>query len=122
MKVIVYLLGFGHIAISSYLILHTRETVDSLKGWFRRYPLKYLSAIPAVFGLLFLVSASATAHPWVFRVIALLAFCEAVLAFTDPKKIYSRMLDWYFENGSDQTNRLFGVIGIIFGTAILTWI
>jgi hypothetical protein len=122
MKAIVYLLGFGHIAICSCWVLYTRETVDTLKGWFQTYPLKYLSAIPAVFGFLFLVSASATAHPWVFRIIALLAFCEAVLAFTDPKKIYSRMLDWYFENVSDQTNRLFGVIGIIFGTAILTWI
>jgi hypothetical protein len=32
------------------------------------------------------------------------------------------MADWYFEKVSDQTNRLFGIIGIIFGTVILTWI
>ena len=122
MKVIVYLLGFGHIAICSFLILHTRKTVDTFKDWFRIYPLKYLSALPAAFGILFLISASATTYPWVFRIIALLAFGEAVVAFTDPQKIYSRLLNWYFENVSDQTNRLFGIIGIIFGTVILTWI
>jgi len=122
MKVIVYLLGFGHIAIGSCLILYTRGTVAILKGWFQNYPLKYLSAIPAVYGFLFLVSALSTTHPWVFRIIALLAFCEAAVAFTDPKKIYSRMVDWYVGNVSDQTNRLFGIIGIIFGTVILTWI
>ena len=122
MKVIVYLLGFGHIAICSFWILYTRETVDAIKGWRQTYPLKYLSALPVVFGILFLISASATTHPWVFRIIALLAFCEAVVAFTDPQKIYSRLLDWYFGNVSDQTNRLFGIIGIIFGTVILTWI
>jgi hypothetical protein len=122
MKVIVYLLGFGTIAISSFLILYTRETVSTVKGWFQTYPLKYLSALPAVFGVLFLISASATTHPWVFRILALLAFCEAVVAFTNPQKIYSRMLDWYFEKVSGQTNRLFGVIGIIIGTVILTWI
>ena len=122
MKVIVYLLGFGHIAICSCLILYTKETVATLNGWFQTYPLKYLSAIPAMFGLLFLVSASSTTHPWVFRIIALLALCEAVVAFADPKKIYSRMVDWWIGNVSDQTNRLFGIIGIIFGTVILTWI
>ena len=122
MKVIVYLLGFGHIAICSFWILYTRETVDAIKGWFQTYPLKYLSALPVVFGILFLISASATTHPWVFRIIALLAFGEAVVAFTNPQKIYSRLLDWYFGHVSDQTNRLFGIIGIIFGTVILTWI
>jgi uncharacterized protein YjeT (DUF2065 family) len=122
MKVIVYLLGFGHIAICSYLILYTRETVDAVKGWFHTYQLKYLSTLPVVIGILFLISASANTHPWVFRIIALLAICEGVVAFTDPQKIYSRMLDWYFGNVSDPTNRLFGIIGIIFGTVILTWI
>jgi len=122
MKGIVYLLGFGHIAICSYLILYTRRSVAALKSWFKTYPLRYLSAIPAVFGLLFLFSASSTTHPWVFRTIALLAFCEAAVAFADPQHIYSRMVDWYMKHVSDQTNRLFGIIGIIFGTLILTWI
>lgn len=122
MKVIVYLLGFLHIAACTCLILYTKESVDWFKNLFQNYQLKYLSVIPAVFGLLFLISASVTAFPWVFRIIGLLAIVEAVVAFTNPQKIYSRMLDWYFENVSDQTNRLFGIIGIIFGTVILTWI
>ncbi len=122
MKAIVYLLGFGHIAASTCLVLYTRETVDWIKGLFKAYHLKYLSAIPAVFGLLFLISASATTYPWVFRIIGVLAFAESAVAFIDPQKIYSRMLDWYFEKVADQTNRLFGIIGIIFGTVLLTWI
>lgn len=122
MKAIVYPLGFGHIAIGSYLILYTRETVNVLKSLSQTYQLKYLSAIPAVFGLLFLISSAGTIHPWVLTIIGLLAVAKAVLAFTDPQKIYRRMLDWYFENVSDQTQRFFGIIGIVFGTAILTWI
>jgi len=31
MKVIVYLLGFSHIAACTYLILYTKTTVDALK-------------------------------------------------------------------------------------------
>lgn len=122
MKVIAYLLGFGPIAICTCMILYTRETVDVLKKLFDSYELKYLSIIPAVVGFLFLISASAICYPWVFRIIALIAFGEAVLAFTDPKKIYSRVLGWYLGDISDQTHRLFGILGLIFGTVILTWI
>jgi hypothetical protein len=32
------------------------------------------------------------------------------------------MQDWYFEKVSDRTQRLFGIIGIIFATAVLGWI
>ena len=122
MKVIVYLLGFSHIALCSYLIIYTKESINFIKGLFNAYQLKYLATIPAVYALLFLISASATIHPWVFRILGLLAAFEAVVAFTNPKKIYSQMLDWYFEVVSEQTNRFFGIIGVVFGTVILTWI
>ena len=122
MKVIVYLLGFGHIVLCTFLILYTRESIATLKSMFQNYQLKYLSAIPGVYALLFLISASATTHPWVFRIVGLLAAVEAVVAIINPRAIYSEMLDWYFANVSDQANRLFGIIGIVFGTVILTWI
>ena len=122
MKAIVYLLGFGHIALSTYLILYTQDALDLLKGLFKTYQLKYLAAIPAVYAILFLISASATIHPWVFRMVGLLAIVEAVVALTNPRKIYSQMLDWYFDKVSEQANRLFGIIGVVFGTVILTWI
>ena len=122
MKVIVYLLGFTYIAMCSFLILYTREAVTTFKKLFDSYEIRYLSIIPVVIGLLFLVSANATCYPWVFRIIALAAFAKAVLAILNPQKIYSRMLDWYFMDISNRTHRLFGIIGIVFGTVILTWI
>ena len=122
MKVIIFLLGFSHIALSTFLILYTKESVSFLKGLFNTYQLKYLSALPAVFSLLFLISASATTHPWILRLLGLLAAVETVVAFFNPNKIYSQMLDWYFSSVSEKTNRLFGMIGIVLGTVILTWI
>jgi len=122
MKAIVYILGFGHIAISSCLILYTKETVEAIRVFYRKTPLQYLSAIPALFGFIFLIAASATIHTGLLRLIGVFALCEAVVAFTDPQKIYSRMLTWYFEKVSDQGQRLFGIIGVIFGVALLGWI
>ena len=121
MKIFVYFLGFGYIAISSILILYTRETVDFFKKILQSYQLKYMSILPAIFGILFLAAAPATVYPWLFIIFALIAFAEAALAIADPKKLYSRFLNWYFDV-PDQTQRLFGIIGIVFGTVILTWI
>ena len=121
MKVIIYLIGLGHIALCTYLILYTRTAVEALKELFQTYPLKHLSAIPALYALLFLISAFATTHQWVFVVVGLLASAEALVAFMNPRKIYRQMLDWYFRNVSDRTNQLFGIIGIVFGTLIMTW-
>jgi hypothetical protein len=122
MRIIVYLLGFGQIAAGVCLILYTEKSIDWLKSLFSAHKLKYLSTIPAVVRLLFLISASAIAYPWVFLTIGLLALGEAVVAFTNPREIYTRMLDWYFDNASVQANRLLGIIGVVFGTVILTWI
>lgn len=122
MRPVVYCIGFGYIIISSILILYTRETVEIFRKIIQSCTLKYLSIVPALFGILFLVAAPATVYPWLFIIFALIAFGEAALAIADPKQMYSRFLDWYFVKVSDQTQRLFGIIGIIFGTAILTWI
>jgi uncharacterized protein YjeT (DUF2065 family) len=121
MTVIVYILGFVYIAIGSIFILYTSETIDALKKLIQDIPLKVLSAFPAVLGILFFISAPATTFPWFFRIIGLFALVETVFIFTNPHNLYSRLLDWYFEL-TDQTQRLFGIISIIFGTAILTWI
>jgi uncharacterized protein YjeT (DUF2065 family) len=121
MEVIVFFLGVVYIAIGSISILYTKGYVDALKKLIQEIPLKVLSALPAVLGILFFISASATTFPWFFRVIGIIAFVETVVTFTNPYNLYSRLLDWYFDL-SDQSQRLFGIILIIFGTAIVTWI
>ena len=120
MKVVIYLLGLSCIAYCTYFNLYTRQAADSLKKMFQSYQLRYLAAMPAVVAVLFLISAPAAKCPWPFWIVGILAAIEAVVAFINPQKIYSRMLDWLFENTSDQAYRLFAIIGVIFGTLIMT--
>ena len=120
MRVVIYLLGFACIAYCTYFNLYTRQAVNALKRMFQSYQLKYLAAIPAVVAVLFLISAPAAKCPWPFWIVGILAAIEAAVAFINPQKIYSRMLDWLFENVSDQAYKFFAIIGIILGTLILT--
>ncbi len=120
MEIIVYLLGITLIAYCTYFNLYPRHAAKALESMFQNYPLKYLAAIPAVVSVLFLVSAPASLCPWPFVIIGIMAAIEAVVAFTNPNKIYTRILDWLFDNVSDQAYRLFSILGIILGTWILT--
>ena len=87
---------------------------------YQSYQLKYLAAIPAVVAVLFLIAAPAAECPWPFWIVGILAAIEAIVAFINPQKIYSKMLDWLFENVSDQAYKFFSIVGIIFGIQILT--
>jgi uncharacterized membrane protein HdeD (DUF308 family) len=120
MKVVIYLLGITCIAYCTYFNLYTRQAANALKSMFQTYRLQYLAAIPGVFAVLFLISAPAAKCPWPFWIIGILAAVEAIVAYANPQKIYSRMLDWLFENVSDQAYKFLAIIGIIFGTLILT--
>jgi hypothetical protein len=120
MNVVIYLLGFACIAYCTYFNLYTPQATNALKRMFQTYQLKYLAAIPAVVALLFLISAPAAECPWPFWIVGILAAIEAAIVFLNPQKIYSRTVDWLFENVSDKAYKFFAIIGIIFGTLILT--
>ena len=120
MKIVIYLLGFACIAYCTYFNLYTRHAADALKRLYQTYQLRYLAMIPAVVAVLFFVSAPAAECPWPFWIVGMLSAIEAVVAFINPQNIYSRMLDWLFANTSDQAYKALAILGIIFGTLLIT--
>ena len=86
------------------------------------YQLRFLAFFSALLAVPFLIAAAALRFPGVFWVVGTLSAAEALVAFINPKQIYSQMLEWYFGQVSDQANRFFGIIGVIFGTLVLAWI
>ena len=122
MDTIAYLLGFALIVYCTYANLYTRQAVTAIQKMYQAFQLKYLAAFPAVVAALCLISAPALACPWLFWIIGVAAAIEAVVAFLNPWQIYSRMLDWFFENVSDQAYRFFSILGIILGTLMLTMV
>jgi uncharacterized protein YjeT (DUF2065 family) len=51
-----------------------------------------------------------------------MALIEGMVFFFISKDVYDKFMDWYLNSLSDQTYRLSGILGIIFGTAALSWI
>ena len=122
MKWVLYAISLIYISVGCCSILYTKETKQFIRRIFSDINQKTLSALPFIFGILFIFSASATRIPWLIRLIGLMAVIEGVVFFIIPKDLYDKFMDWYLNALSDQTYRLSGIIGIILGTAFLSWI
>ena len=122
MKIFLYAISLLCIAAGCCTILYTRETRHFVKHLFKEVDRKILSVFEAAIGVLMLVSATATHHPWFIRLIGFLAIIEGAVVFLLSRHLYEELIKWYADSASDQTYRLFGILSLIFGSAMLTWV
>lgn len=122
MNVFLYAISFLFIAIGCCTILYTNETRNFTKRLFNKIDRKFLSVFEVIMGILLLVSATASHHTWFIRLIGLMAIIEGGVIFLIPKNLYDELINWYVNSLSDQTYRFFGILSLILGTAMLSWI
>jgi uncharacterized protein YjeT (DUF2065 family) len=121
-KIFLYAISLFCIAVGCITILYTRETRHFVKRLFNEVNRKILSVFEAAMGVLLLVSAAGSHHPWFIRLIGFMAIIEGAVIFLLPKYLYDELFKWYADSASDQTYRLFGILSLIFGSAMLTWV
>ena len=122
MKWFLYLICLICIAMGCCTIIYTNETRSVLKSILRTIDRKILSALEVLMGILLLFSATASHHSWFIRFIGFMAVIEGGIIFFVPKNMYDELIDWYLNSASDKLYRLFGIITLILGAAILSWI
>jgi hypothetical protein len=121
MKYIVYLLGFLWIAAGAAAILYTDEYKATIRRFISQTKRLYLALIPAVFGLLLLIAAPSTNYAWFIGLIGILGIAKGVVIYLDPAGLFARSQAW-LESLSEQGYRLMGIIAMILGTVIISWI
>jgi hypothetical protein len=117
-----YLISVAWISIGSCAILYTGDTRNTLNRMLSTLNRKVLSILPLAFGVLMIVAASDSLHPWLVRILGLLGLIKGAFILTNPMSLYEKSVQWYLESVSDQGYRLTGIITIILGTAVLSWI
>jgi uncharacterized protein YjeT (DUF2065 family) len=121
MKYIVYILGFLWIAAGAIAILYTEDYKAYFKGLLTRMNRVALALIPAVFGLLLLLAASSTGHRGFIGLIGVLGILKGVLIYFNPGGIVELSTTW-IEALSNQGYRLMGIIALVLGTVVISWI
>lgn len=121
MKYVVYLLGFVWIAAGAFAILYTEDYKAYFKGLLTKLAPKRLAIIPSVIGLLLLLAASSTGHSWFIGVIGILGIIKGALIYFNPGGLFDMSKNW-LNTLSDQGYRLVGIIALVLGTVVISWI
>ena len=122
MKWFLYAFSLIWISFGAGIIIYTRESKSMIKGFVTNLDRRFLSVLPAIFGVFLIVAATESRHSWFIRLIGILAVLKGGFIFWNPQNLYNKIVDWYLNSLSDQTFRFFGIIILILGTVILSWI
>jgi len=122
MKEFLYAYSVLFIALGSCFVLYTTECRKLLGNMLKGIDRRFLAPLPAIFGILLILAASQTRYPGFIRLLGLIGLAKAGFIVTNPQGLYGRVNNWFLDTASDQTFRLLGIISLILGTAILSWI
>jgi uncharacterized protein YjeT (DUF2065 family) len=122
MKWFLYAFSVIWISVGAGLIIYTHESKRIIKSFVTNLDRRILSALPAIFGVFLIIAASESHHSWFIRLIGILAVLKGGFIFWNPQNLYDKTVDWCLNSVSDQTFRFFGIITLILGTVILSWI
>lgn len=121
MKYVVYLLGFLWVAAGALSILYTDDYKAYLNALMDKLDRMYLAIMPALFGLLLLFAGSTTIHGEVIAFIGVLGIVKGVLIYFNPGGLFEITQKW-MDSLSDQGFRLIGIIALVLGTVVISWI
>ncbi len=122
MKWVLYVICMIWIVFGSFAILYTTQYRDLLRRILKKPNLKIIAFFPFAAGILLLFSSSVSHYPWFIRLIGMFAIIKGAFIFTNPNGIANKLNDWYLNAVSDQTHRFFGLVGILLGSAVFSWI
>lgn len=117
-----YLVSILFVAIGAVFILYTDWIRKSLRGVLEKKNIRLLSPIPLVFGILMIISAGWSEVFWLILLLGLIALAKGLYLLFSPRNQIDMVISWWFEKASDQLYRFWGLISLVLGIALLSWI
>jgi hypothetical protein len=122
MKWLLYIIAIVWIGAGSALILYTQQGRDFVKKVLAGADKGLVSIFPIAIGAILIVGAFQTAFPWIVVMLGILSAGKGCVFLFNPGKLADKLTSWYLEQASDHTYRLTGIIAVILGTALLSWL
>ena len=117
-----YLVSILLVVIGAVFILYTRWIRKSMKGILVKKNVRLLSPIHLAFGILLIISAGWSEVFWLVFLLGLIGLAKGAFLLFGPKKQVDLAIKWWLRRASDQLYRFWGVISLVLGMALLSWI
>ena len=119
MIVLVYIISLIWVAAGVCLILYTERTKEVSKDLFAANKLKAWAILPLFFGVVLVIGAFfQKGVSWLAFILGVLALLKGVYLIVGPPTQVRRLVDWWFDQASDKTIRLIGLIIFFLGSAL----
>ncbi|CAB5114458.1 hypothetical protein D3OALGA1CA_2177 [Olavius algarvensis associated proteobacterium Delta 3] len=122
MKWFLYVFSFFLVAGDAGLVLYTEKMRQFANSLMTATNEKIIAIVAAVIGALLIASATSSHHPGFIILLGVISILKGIFIFFNPRGLYVPVRLWYLETATDQTFRLFGIIWLILGTAMFSWI
>ena len=123
MNILLYILAILWIVMGTFLVLYTEATQEVLKKLFFTDHFRWVAALPLIFGIILVVGAFFHKEMfWLIFVLGVLGILEGLFLIIGPSGQIKELIDWWFHKASERTIRVSGLISIILGTAILSYL
>jgi uncharacterized protein YjeT (DUF2065 family) len=122
MKWVLMAISLFWIASGVCLVLYTTACRKFLATLLENMSPQIFGALAFGVGLLLLLSAGASQNFWFVVLLAGLAVAKGLLLFINPRGLFVKIRRWYLQQADDQTYRMAGIILLVLGTAVFSWI
>ena len=122
MKWILYIISLLWIILGVIHVLYAEKSQKILHHLMSDSNPKILAIIPLPIGILLCVAAFWSQAKWFIFILGLLVCLKAILLIFLPTKQTHKILEWWFTKASDQFIRLWGLILLVLGITIISWI
>lgn len=129
MKWVLYTISFLWIILGAIQILYTEKSNAVLKKLMAERNPKILAVVPSIIGILLCVaslwhySKEGVYKPlWFVFALGLIACIKGILFFLLPPQSTKKVLQWWFNKASDRVIRVWGIILVVLGIAVISWI
>jgi len=121
MKISMYVISVLWIVTGASLVIYTERAKEVLPKNYSSAKVKLLALIPFVIGVILVIGAfSCTKVFWLALVLGFLAMAKGLYLVFGPSSQIKVLWDWWFLKADDRTIRLFGLISLVIGIALLS--
>ncbi len=123
MKILLGVISVLWIVEATFLIIYTEGTRKLMEKAVLKMNMKIMAILALIFGLIFMVAAFYLKEIfWLAFLLGMVAIIKGVYLFVAPPNQVKAIFEWWFHKASGETIRVMGLIAIILGTAILSYL
>lgn len=116
-----YSIALFWIAAGTLFILYTEQSRRFLRNSMAKMNPKLLAFIPMVVGILLILAARVSGAFWLIVILGLLAIGKGVYFLFGPRAQIDALFDWWFKSAQDRTYRFWGIIMVLLGMVLISW-